>query len=186
MKTLVEFAHNVKVSKELSGSLLFRQLELFRGPVDPKALVSDFLEQESAVRQEDAGAEGAIEPVEHSEGIKPEVIEYVGDYLSSILRIGESICNMVSKEFTDRELKVVQVRTNFDFHTWVVKILFLIDADPRKELRFSQLLNQIEKVILLKERFMPELIFVNRRNTEIDCSSLRRDFPFAGKIRSTH
>jgi len=185
MITLAEFAHNLKTRPELSRSLLFRQLDLFKGPVDPKAIVSDFIEQESAVREELAKGDGGMRSMELSQGIQLEVMEYIGDYLSSTVRIGESICNMVTREFTYEELRVVQVRTNFDFRTWFIRILFIIDADPRKELRFSQLLNQTEKVILLKERFMPELIFINRRSTKIDSNSLRHDFPFAGKIRST-
>jgi len=171
------------VTQEFWAHFLFRKLHLFRGPQDPDTVVLDFIEKETAAREQDAKAGGAVGSVEVTDKIRTTIIELTDDYLSLILKIGEFAYEKTGKEFTDEELKIAQVRTDFDFRTWLVRILFIIDADPEKELPFCQVLAEIEKAVLLRERFVVQLLSVNKRDRKIDADSIRENYPFVAKVR---
>jgi len=171
------------ISREFWSHFLFRKLHLFRGPQDVETVVSDFIEEETAIREQDAKAKGAAESAELTEKIGSTVVVLADDYLSLILKIGEFAYEEAGKEFTDEELRIVQVRTDFDFHSWLVRVLFLIDADPAIEPRFCQVLAEIEKGVLLQERFVAQLLCMNKRDREIDSESIRENYPFVAKVR---
>jgi len=183
MKIQPESLHDFDTFEKFSADLLFRELELFRGSQNPKIIVSDFIEKETAIREEDAKSEGLMESAELSEGIKSDVEDQVGDYVSSIIRVAQLVCDEASEEFTDEQLRIAQVRTSFDFRTWFLKILFIIDADPRTESSFSDLLGDVEKLILLEESFIAELHVTNKRDHGIDPETIRSSYPFVGKVR---
>ncbi len=176
--------NNSKGSLEFSSFFLSRQLKLFRGPKDAEDVVSEFIESETTKRQERAKKDGAPEPFELARSIRPKIIRRLYDYLSLINKIGEFTSYRVGQEFPEGKLAIVQVRTDFDLRMWLVKMLFIIDADPAAEPQFASLLKEIEGVVRLEERFAPILRHVNRRNNELDTEALRRDFPFVSKVRS--
>jgi len=177
-------SNNSKGTLEFSSFFLSRQLKLFRGPRDAEEVVSEFIEKETTKREAKAKKDGAPEPWGLSRSIKPKVIRRLYDYLSLINKIGEFTSYRVSKEFTEGSLTVVQVRTDFDFRMWLVKMLFIIDADPGLDSEFAKLLKDIENTVRLEEKFAPVLRHVNRRDNDIDTESLRNDFPFVSKVRT--
>lgn len=173
-----------KGGQEFSTFFLSRQLRLFRGPQDAEHVVSEFIEKETANREKDAKKNGAPEPWQLAKSIRPKIIRRLYDYLSLMNKIGEFTSYRVGEEFPEGQLIIVQVRTDFDFRMWLVKMLFIIDADPELEPKFSELLKEIENVVRLEERFAPVLRHLNRRTNKIDTESVRRDFPFVSKVRT--
>jgi hypothetical protein len=177
-------SNNSKGTLEFSSFFLSRQLKLFRGPQDAEDVVSEFIKTETNKREKKAKNDGAPEPWKISKSIKPKVIRRLYDYLSLINKIGEFTSYRVGKEFAEGKLTIVQVRTDFDFRMWLVKMLFIIDAEPSLEPDFAKLLKDIENAVRLEEKFAPVLRHVNRRNNDIDTDSLRNDFPFVSKVRT--
>lgn len=177
-------SNNSKGTMEFSSFFLSRQLKLFRGPQDAADVVSEFIQNETDKREKKAKKEGAPEPWGLGKSIKPKVIRRLYDYLSLINKIGEFTSYRVGEEFPEGKLTIVQVRTDFDFRMWLVKMLFIIDADPSLEPAFGRLLKEIENSVRLEEKFAPVLRHTNRRDNDIDTESLRNDFPFVSKVKT--
>jgi len=186
MKLQTKPEHGSETFEKFSTDALLQELELFRGPQSPKVVVSDFFEKEAAVREEDVKAEGTMVTPELSKMIKSDIVQHIRDYVSLIVKTGRLVYDEASEEFAEQQLRVAQVRTGFDFQTWIIKMLFIIDADPAIELSFSQLLKQIEKLVLLNHGFVAELNISNKRDHEIDPDAIRSDYPFVGKVRVEH
>jgi hypothetical protein len=168
--------------ESLSDQFLRRQLQWFKGVQNPGTAVENYVEVEAARREEIAASMGEIDPAEGAAWIRDEILHAISDYLTLIIKISEYACDAASRDFRSEEVKVVLVRTDMDFHNWLVRILFIIDANPEMEMSFYQLLNGIEMDTLRGEPFMAELTFVNRRTTEIDFDAIRREYPFVGSI----
>lgn len=171
------------VSQDFWGFFLFRKLHLFTGPLDPKIMVARFIEEQTMMREGDAKARGVTASEEFIERARVRFLGLINDYLTLILRIGEFVYDRVSKEFTEQELKIVQVRTDFDFRTWLVRILFLINAQPYKILLFRELLGGIEKAVLLEGRFVAQLFSVNERDLDVDFERIFVNYPYVGNLR---
>ena len=172
----------VSVSEDFWSYFLYRKLHLFRGPRDPKTMVSYFIEEQTAMREEDAKTRGVAASEELIERARTKFLGLINDYITLMLRIGEFAHDRASTEFAEEELKIVQVRTDFDFRTWLVRMLFVIDAQPHKILVFRELLGQIEKAVLLEGRFVAQLFSVNKRDLDIDFELMRLNYPFVGKL----
>ena len=170
------------VSQDFWGHFLFRKLHLFTGPLDPKIMVARFIEEQTAIREEDAKGRGVAASEELIERARVKFLGLINDYVTLILRIGEYTYDKVSNEFAEEELKIVQVRTDFDFRTWLVRILFVINAQPHKILLFRELLGQIEKAVLLEGRFVAQLFSVNERDLDVDFERVFVNYPFVGKL----
>jgi len=170
------------VSQDFWDYFLLRKLHLFTGPQDPKMMVARFIEEQTAMREEDAKARGEAVSEELIERARVKFLGLINDYVTLILRIGEFAYDRASKEFTEQELKIVQVRTDFDFRTWLVRILFLIDAQPHKILVFRELLGGIERAVLLEGRFVAQLFLVNERGLDVDFEQVFVNYPFVGNL----
>jgi hypothetical protein len=115
--------------------------------------------------------------------IRPEIVHCVFDYVTLIRRIGEFVCDRAKREFRDDQLRLVQTRTYFDFGAWMVRLLFIVDADPHSEMGFSDLLARIERIVTLEGCFLPQLMYINKRVQSIDGPSVRENYPFVCKFR---
>jgi hypothetical protein len=165
---------------ELQDSFLLQQLGWFRGLQDPKDVVLDFIERELARRE---AGRVPVDPQSVAR-MKERLVKILREYMSVVIRMIGHTCDLASIEFAEEDLKVVQVRTDLDFHNWLVRALFVIDADTQKALQFRRILNNIEYAALSAERFTAELDYVNRRDNPPNVDSLRRRYPFVGRFRT--
>ena len=174
MEKYTELKYEFRVGEELPSYLLFRKLGLFRGPENARALVASFIETESAKRgPKESGAYGAPQ-----DNVRAGLIRCINKYFSLILQITQYISHKVNREFREQNLRIVQVRVKFDFRSWLLNLLFIVDGDSECEDYFLQFLNEIEKYVLLEECFVPSLLHINKREGIIDSSSLKREYPY--------
>jgi len=172
----IELLEDAKALQEFWGYFLFDQLEVFRGSEDPKIFVSNYLREEAKSRDNENRGDG------NGEVIRPETVRCVFDYVTLIERIGKFVCDRARREFRDEQLRVVQVRTYFDFGAWMVRLLFIVDADPQSEMCFSDLLARIERIVTLEGCFAAQLMYINKRVQNIDGPSVRENYPFICKF----
>jgi hypothetical protein len=171
------------VSEPRDG-LLTEHLALFRGPVDPKDVVNDFIKKETARMERQHQAMGTVVPSDGCQMAETELVQPINEYLELILEIGRAMCGEIQKQFDEERVRVAQVRTKFDFRYWLIRVLFVIDADPEEELRISQMLNQLEKMVILSAPYAAELDYANKRDGQVDAEFLRRSYPFVAKVRA--
>ncbi len=172
------------VARELAGSLLLDLLAQFRGLKDPREAVLDFLDLEMARKEERCNRAGAPMDSQTAWKARQRLLDTVRGYMSAIVKIVRRTCDAAIIEFAEQDLRVVQVRTDFDFHNWLVKVLFVIDATPEKALQFRRVLNTIEYAALTEERFISELDLVNRRTDSGNMDHLRRRYPYTERFRT--
>jgi len=175
MEKCTELKRELRIREELPAYLLFRKLGLFRGPQNARALIAGFIEAESARRGSQLNGNTAGR---RSEEIRARLIRCINNYISLILQIAQYVCHKVTREFVDQNLRIVQVRVKFDFHSWLLNLLFIIDGDREAEDYFLRFLNEIEKYVLLDEFFVPSLLYINRREGIMDNYSIRRKYPY--------
>jgi hypothetical protein len=181
MEKCLELKRVFSIREELPGYLLFRKLGLFRGPENPRALVASLIEAESArmVLKQNGNPFGMS-----SRETRARLIRCINNYFSLILQITQYVCHSVDRGFPDQNLRIVQVRVKFDFRSWLLKLLFIIDADREAEDYFLQLMNEIEKYVLLDECFVPSLLYVNKREGIMDNSSIRGEYPYVVDVKA--
>jgi hypothetical protein len=172
------------VPPDLSESYLLQQLGWFRGLDDPRDTVLGFIEHESARRETQRRSQGASGEALSPEKIKERLIQSTTEYISLVIKTSGYTCDLASIEFAEEELRVIQVRTDLDFRNWLVKILFVIDADSETASAFRKVLNRIEYAVLTAERFTAELEYVNRRSDPVDSDSLRQKYPLVGRFKT--
>ncbi len=184
MENCLRVIYEFRILEEFPSYFLFGQLARFSGPQDVRNLTQIFIRQETARRKAKAVAEGMADSLQSSESIRIRVIRCLANYLSLVLKITEFVGDRARREFTEQDLNIIQVRTAFDFRTWLVKILFVVDADSEAEAYFTQLLNAVEKFVLLEECFVATLIHINTREGIVDELSINRNYPLVVSAES--
>jgi len=181
MTTQSEVLQQVRTRESCQMYPLLQQLEWFRGTLDPKEFVASYIEKAVQETEAEMKSRGLVPLLHSGDKIRTEVVRAVTEYIGMIKKISELTCQKTSERFTDDEVRIIQARTEFDFRTWLVRIMFVVDAAPQRLLDLSQLLGQIETTFLMGEGFVVELDYTNKRCSELDCTALRRDFPFVGR-----
>lgn len=171
----LELIEDLRVCDELPSYLLFRRLGSFKGPENVRALVANHIEMESARRRAKLRSGDNRQT---AESVRTGLIRCLNNYFSLIQDIAEYVCHRVTREFAAQNLRVVQIRVKFDFRSWLVNMLFIIDGDREGEEYFLRLLNEIEKYVLLEECFVPSILHINKREGIIDSSAVRRAYSF--------
>jgi hypothetical protein len=166
------------VSEEFSGFELFRKLDFFKGPKDPKTIVSEYVEITTASREDEARKGGTLPLMRPSETIRPRILRPICDYVSLIARVSDFVCDKVRNGDHEHDLSIVQVRTRFELETRPIKLLFIIDADSEGADSFGRLLRAVERVVLEEERFTAELGHLNQRDQSMDYKSIFLEYPF--------
>jgi hypothetical protein len=161
---------------------LDEQLRQFKGRSDPRATVLEYVKQQAA-RTHDHLFAGRTEPGNPTEGASQRIVQPISSYLSLIIKIGEALSDEIRKEYSSEQVRIAQVRASFDFRSWLVRVMFVIDAEVDVELRVSQLLSHLETIVLHSDSFAAELDYVNKRNGTLDFDSLRRRYPFVAKVK---
>lgn len=166
------------VSEEFSSFELLRRLDSFKGPKDLRALVSEYVEIETASREDEARKGGTLPLMRPSETIRPRVLRPISDYVSLIARVSDFVCDKVKNGSHEHDLSIVQVRTRFELQTRPIKILFIIDTDSEGADSFGRLLRAVEKVVLEEERFTAELDHLNQRDQSMEYKTIFLEYPF--------
>jgi len=165
-------------SKELDNFLSYSavsNLGLFSGPQGIDNLISDYIKQ----REEAARQEGVKEVIEK---LVSRIRAQTENYMLLITRIVDFIYELIGKDFKEKDIKIIEARTNFYLETQWINVLFVIDADSENELAFSQMLSDIQRFILEKEHHIAEIFYVNTRDATIDKDSVYADYPYIRKI----
>ncbi len=184
MQTSVGLFEEAKAVQEFWGYFLFAELEQYRGLKNPKIFVSNYLREEARSYSNGGSSVAAKKRKDEEDAVRPETVRCLYDYVSLTSLIGKFACDRAARGFKDKQLKVIQVRADFDFGAWMIRLLFIIDADPHSEMLFSDLLASIERIISQEGSFLPQLMYVNRRSQTVDSASVRQNYPFVGKFRS--
>ena len=153
------------------------RLDLFESSEIIKDAISKFIERESERIKKEGYKEALAEIIG---GVRKQV----DNYISLITKIADFVDDVTNKKFKKLDFKLTEVRTNFYFETQRINILFVIDADFKDEIPFSNFLNELEQTILKAENFIAELFYVNRRNTKLDKTSIECDYPCLKKLKS--
>jgi hypothetical protein len=171
-------------AQELAESFLSDQLGRFAGADDPRNVVLDFLDREMARKEERSRVAGFPIDPEAAARIRRGLLQTVRQYMSVVIKVTGRACDLARTEFPEHELRVIQVRTEFDFQNWLVKALFVIDAEPEKAPQFRRVLNGIEYNALTGERFVVELDYLNRRTDSADMEYAEHRYPFVERFRT--
>lgn len=181
MRNRLDLLQGTEVSEDFWSHCLFRELGFLEGLESPESIIARFIEEETAEREAAARKEGTLPLMQPSTTIRPKIVKCLDGYISLITRIGGYVQKRAGAEFAPEELELLEARTSFDFSTWQVRILFLIDADRDSESAFYRFLNEVEKAVLLEERFVAELLHFNRRGRGNIPRSISSEYPFTIK-----
>lgn len=164
-----------KISEDFSSYLLCSRLNLFQGPQDIERLVSDFIKD----KEEKARKEGAEEAVK---SIITAIRQGIDNYIALITKIVDFVYDAASKKLGSVDFKIEEIRTNFCFETKAINILFIIDANFDNEFSLSFLLNEVEKTVLQREGFVADMLYINKKNVELDYNSINSDYPYVRNL----
>jgi len=162
------------IADQFSTYSVSTTLDLFEGDPSVKSLIADYIRQQV----EDAKKEGALEAVSR---INSEVGKAIDNYVLLVTKIVDTVKEAASNQFAPQDLIITDSRTNFDFATRMIKILFVIDADFEKEFLFSGLINEVEQFVFKKENFLSEILYINKRGSTVDSAAVCEDYPFSRK-----
>ncbi len=182
MVTLMELLDETTALEYLLDHPVLEHLDWFRDASEPVDVINRYIETESPDVEMQARGENLIGPDQCLQGVRTEMLDAVSDYLSLIRDISEFMCERTIHEFPEKDLVIVQIRARFDFDTWLVRIMFVIDAPPEKTQVFSRLLAEVEQTLLTSDGLMAELEYANKRDTGVDWFLVRREYPFVGNI----
>jgi hypothetical protein len=182
MTETTQLMERPEVSLTCMTCTLDEQLQQFKGRPDPRAAVLEYVKRQAA-RAGSQLVPGRTDPVDLSKGVNQKILQPVSSYLSLIMRIGEAMSDQIRKEFSSEQVRIAQVRASFDFRSWLVRVMFVIDAEADEELRIAQMLHQLESIVLHSDSFAAELDYVNKRTGVLDFNSLRSRYPFVAKVK---
>jgi hypothetical protein len=106
--------------------------------------------------------------------IQTEMNQYIG--LTTI--IAESVHSKIKETFKE-DIKILDTRTNFFFGYQKIKILLIIECNNKIELDFIKVLQDIEIDTLRKNNFYCEILYINKKEIELNLTSIEIDFPLS-------
>lgn len=162
------------IGENFSSFSVFSNINLFIGTLDAEKFVSKFIEN----KLEEAKKEGFQKAIDR---LEINIRKGIDNYISLVTRIVDFIHREIDKE-TEKDLKIIETRTNFYFGTNSIKALFIIDSKLDDEMYFSNFLNKVEHEVFSEENFICELFYINKRNAKLDKPSIATDYPFIRKI----
>lgn len=169
-----------QVSQKLQDYMLFRNLDLYSEPKRLYESIEEYVARAVPVREEQARREGVALL---SDRIAREIVARVINYIELITYISGWVTDQVQKTFDTSGLKIDKILADFDFVTWPVKLMFIVDADQDSEFRFCGLLGEIERHTLEETGYVSELLYINKRDQKIDQNSLECDFPYERRTK---
>lgn len=179
MKNRLRSLNLFQLSQDFLTFPFVARLDLFKGP-DIRQLISEYVEYKVQEAKKEAFKEGYKEAIEK---IKEAINKEIEDYMALVTKIVDLVYEITKKEF--KNLKIIEERTNFYFGSKWIKVLFIIEAtSPEDEIDFSNFLNEVEKIVFDKLNYVCELLFINKKNVEIDRESLNNDYPFVRKRKN--
>jgi hypothetical protein len=172
----MESYFNQSLNNKFSSYSFATRLSLYEGPQNIETLISDFIKQ----REEQAKKEGIRETIEKIMSLARKQID---DYVLLITKIVDIVYEEVKRQPSEFNFNTIKVQTNFYFDTHKISILFIIDTNPENELKFANLLHEIEKIVFQKDHFVAELLYVNQNDSNIDYESITQDYPYHRKFK---
>lgn len=139
--------------------------------------IKEEIAQYVAFRVKEAKREGAHEVLSNLKSI---TLQEINDYIGLVTKIVDVVIKMIEdlkKKASGIDLNIVESRTNFDYIGKEVKVLFIIDADIDNEKEFSNLLDELKRVVFEKENYVTEILYINKRDVKLDEVSINNDFP---------
>ena len=103
----------------------------------------------------------------------------VDNYIKIITEVVDDIYKYIKTHYKETEFKIIEERTDFNFNTFEIKILFIIDTSIENEMKFLSLLSDRQQKLLNEKKYFAEFLYINKRNCKaIDIDSVNLDFPF--------
>ena len=158
------------MTETFSTYSLAGELSLFQGPEEMRDLIARYIELK--------------EQVAHREGFKAALNEIkssanrdVNNYVGLVTKVIYTVQKAVASVFSDEPVKIVEARTNFDFASLFINILFIVDVPFEKEIELQKILNDVRRIVLEQENHIAEIFFVNTR-TNPNLEFIRSDYPY--------
>lgn len=169
-----------QVSQKLQDYMLFRNLDLYSKPERLHESIETYVARAAAVKEEQARREGIAFL---SDQIARQIVARIINYMELITYVSGWVTNQVQKTFDTSALEIGRILADFDFVTWPVKLMFVVDADQESEFRFCGLLGEIERYTLEEAGYVCELLYINKRDQKIDQDSVECDFPYERRTK---
>ncbi|MEW6534993.1 MAG: hypothetical protein AB1454_05160 [Candidatus Auribacterota bacterium] len=113
--------------------------------------------------------------------IQEEAKEKVKTYIKTIVSLAKSI-NDKSLKCLQEDFNIIEVRAKLCPRTQWIDLNFIIDSSFDNELKFTKVLTEIKQEFLRQNNLMAEILFINQKDSGIDYSSLKNDYPFIIKL----
>ena len=104
------------------------------------------------------------------------VEDKVQKYIGEIFKIGFAVFSIAKTDIPN--LKITHYLAKFSFETETVSVFFGIDSSTEDEISFSNLLNKVEQMILKEDKYISETHFANKKNSDLDFSTLKAEYPY--------
>jgi len=155
----------------------------------PKSLTFEGINQQALV--EFAKRYGFIEGYKSGVGegreiaykeMEATIVKLLERYTFLTIKIVDFVKEEISKKYRVEVFKLIEARPDlYKFVTKTIEVVFVIDTDIENQQWFVSLLNGLEKKILLEDRYVVELRFINTSGKTIDKNLLESNFPFVRK-----
>jgi len=110
------------------------------------------------------------------------IVKLLERYTFLTIKIVDFVKEEISKKYRVEVFKLIEARPDlYKFVTKTIEVVFVIDTDIENQQWFVSLLNGLEKKILLEDRYVVELRFINTSGKTIDKNLLESNFPFVRK-----
>ncbi len=100
----------------------------------------------------------------------------INNYFKITTSIADNLYNKTKEVFGD-SIIIVDTRANFFFGTHIIKLLLIIECDYAKEIEFVKLIQTFEKEALENNKYVCEILYVNKKETELNSTAIGVDFP---------
>jgi len=116
---------------------------------------------------------------EITEKLSKRIKKKVDNYIKIITEVVDDIYKYIKTHYKETDFKIIEERTDFNFNTFEIKILFIIDTSIENEMKFLSLLSDRQQKLLNGKKYFAEFLYINKRNCKtIDIDSVNLDFPF--------
>ena len=150
----------------------------FDDDVQVNQLIQQYIKNQVA----EAKRQGARDAFEQ---LDAELKKIASHYMALVTKIVDFVRMVVKERGPKAEISLLESRTNFDFFTQEIKILFIIDSNLEEEFLFSSILSKTEQEVLEIENTDSQLTYINKRGNKIDQETIYNDYPFVRNEKAT-
>ena len=158
---------------------------LLEGPKKFSDIIKEYTEDEIARAKQLGYIQGYTDAMTTNLPALSKIETTIKENFANVLLLISLVYNFSKKEL--QNLKIEQARTKLcSFDANFIDIFFVIDSSIEEEISFSNLLNFVDinfpgNKTLKEKKGHITLFFVNKKDKDIDYSSIKSDYPFSLK-----